>query len=105
MYVVLILSIPLGLRVNIYFYLFHFVIGDMGGEIGLMLGASLLTFFEFVDLFAFLGYHQLLRLYKEKKFKRQTMKRKAMIKKQNKFEHQNTFGHQNAFLNPHSENG
>ena len=37
-------------------------LGDMGGEIGLMLGASLLTFFEFVDLFAFLGYHQLLRL-------------------------------------------
>ena len=36
----------------------------MGGEIGLMLGASLLTFFEFVDLFAFLGYHQLLRLQK-----------------------------------------
>jgi len=37
----------------------------MGGEIGLMLGASLLTFFEFVDLFAFLGYHQLLRLNKQ----------------------------------------
>lgn len=36
--------------------------GDMGGEIGLMLGASLLTFFEFVDLLANLGYHQLLRM-------------------------------------------
>ena len=34
----------------------------MGGEIGLMLGASLLTFFEFVDLLANLGYHQLLRM-------------------------------------------
>ena len=38
------------------------ILGDMGGEIGLMLGASLLTFFEFVDLLANLGYHQLLRM-------------------------------------------
>jgi len=43
---------------------FYQFLGDMGGEIGLMLGASLLTFFEFIDLFAFLGYHQLLRLQK-----------------------------------------
>ena len=39
----------------------------MGGEIGLMLGASLLTFVEFLDLFVFLGYHQLLRAYKSHK--------------------------------------
>jgi len=39
----------------------------MGGEIGLMLGASLLTFAEFVDLILFLLYHQLLRLNKQKK--------------------------------------
>lgn len=41
----------------------------MGGEIGLMLGASLLTFVEFIDLFLFLIYHQLLRLNKVKKEK------------------------------------
>ena len=39
----------------------------MGGEIGLMLGASLLTFVEFIDLMIFLVYHQFLRLYKKKK--------------------------------------
>jgi hypothetical protein len=39
----------------------------MGGEIGLMLGASLLTFVEFMDLILFLLYHQVLRLYKRKK--------------------------------------
>ena len=39
----------------------------MGGEIGLMLGASLLTFVEFMDLIIFLIYHQILRLYKQKK--------------------------------------
>ena len=39
----------------------------MGGEIGLMLGASLLTFVEFIDLLIFLVYHQFLRLYKKKK--------------------------------------
>ena len=47
-----------------YYYPLSSFSGDMGGEIGLMLGASLLTFFEFVDLFAFLSYHQLLRLQK-----------------------------------------
>ena len=48
----------------------YFVIslsGDMGGEIGLMLGASLLTFVEFIDLLIFLIYHQFLRLYKKKR--------------------------------------
>ena len=39
----------------------------MGGEIGLMLGASLLTFVEFIDLMIFLVYHQFLRLYKKKR--------------------------------------
>ena len=39
----------------------------MGGEIGLMLGASLLTFVEFIDLMIFLVYNQFLRLYKKKK--------------------------------------
>ena len=39
----------------------------MGGEFGLMLGASLLTFVEFVDLFIFLIYHQMLRLHNLKK--------------------------------------
>ena len=38
----------------------------MGGEFGLMLGASLLTFAEFMDLIIFLVYHQLLRLHKQK---------------------------------------
>ena len=46
---------------------FYQFLGDMGGEIGLMLGASLLTFVEFIDLFVFLVYHQLLRIYKAKK--------------------------------------
>lgn len=41
----------------------------MGGEIGLMLGASLLTFVEFVDLIIFLIYHQLLRFQKKTKAK------------------------------------
>ena len=45
---------------------FH-VIGDTGGAFALMLGASLLTFFEFIDLFVFLVYHQLLRLQNLKK--------------------------------------
>jgi len=61
---------------------FYQFLGDMGGEIGLMLGASLLTFFEFVDLIGFLGYHQLLRLNKEKKEKhRQSLliKRQSML--------------------------
>ena len=44
-----------------------YILGDMGGEIGLMLGASLLTFVEFMDLIIFLLYHQFLRLYKNKK--------------------------------------
>ena len=35
-----------------------------------MLGASLLTFVEFVDLFIFLLYHQLLRLQKRKSFEK-----------------------------------
>ena len=47
-------------------YYLH-VIGDIGGAFALMLGASLLTFFEFIDLFVFLVYHQLLRLQKLKK--------------------------------------
>ena len=52
-----------------YFFFSHhyYFPGDMGGEIGLMLGASLLTFAEFMDLILFLLYHQLLRLNKQKK--------------------------------------
>lgn len=46
------------------------IIGDAGGNFGLMLGASLLTFVEFVDLFIFLLYHQLLRLQKRKSFEK-----------------------------------
>ena len=49
-----------------HFFHYHYL-GDMGGEIGLMLGASLLTFVEFIDLMIFLVYHQFLRLYKKKK--------------------------------------
>ena len=49
-----------------HFFHYHYL-GDMGGEIGLMLGASLLTFVEFIDLLIFLVYHQFLRLYKKKK--------------------------------------
>ncbi|XP_047145155.1 acid-sensing ion channel 1B isoform X2 [Hydra vulgaris] len=41
---------------------FYQFLGDMGGEIGLMLGASLLTFVEFMDLLIFFVYHQLLRI-------------------------------------------
>lgn len=48
---------------------FYQFLGDMGGEIGLMLGASLLTFVEFVDLIIFLIYHQLLRFQKKTKAK------------------------------------
>ena len=40
----------------------YFSPGDMGGEIGIMLGASLLTFVEFMDLLIFFVYHQLLRI-------------------------------------------
>lgn len=43
-----------------------FSAGDAGGVFGLMLGASLLTFFEFVDLIIFLLYHQVLRLNKNR---------------------------------------
>ena len=39
----------------------------MGGQLGLMLGASVLTIVEFVDLFFFALYHQLLRLSRRKK--------------------------------------
>jgi len=43
----------------------HFkLIGDVGGQLGLLLGASVLTLVEFVDLFFFTLYHQLLRLYR-----------------------------------------
>ncbi|XP_065684563.1 acid-sensing ion channel 2 isoform X1 [Hydra vulgaris] len=42
-------------------------LGNMGGEFGLMLGASLLTFVEFIDLFIVLLYHQMLRLYNLRK--------------------------------------
>lgn len=38
----------------------------MGGVIELMLGASLLTLVEFIDLLFFLIYHQLLRCWKRK---------------------------------------
>ncbi|XP_066921372.1 acid-sensing ion channel 2-like [Clytia hemisphaerica] len=48
------------------FTFYHFL-GDIGGEFGLMLGASLLTFVEFMDLLIFLTYHQMLRLNKQKK--------------------------------------
>lgn len=59
---------PLTIQCFKMFLFFVFVfLGDMGGEIGLMLGASLLTFVEFVDLILFLLYHQFLRLYKRKK--------------------------------------
>lgn len=51
----------------IFLDIFVYISGDMGGEIGLMLGASLLTFVEFIDLILFLIYHQVLRLYKKKK--------------------------------------
>ena len=36
----------------------------MGGEIGLMLGASILSFFEVVDIVLFLVYNLLLTLHK-----------------------------------------
>lgn len=48
-------------------YDFYKLVGDVGGQLGLMLGASVLTLVEFVDLFLFTLYHQLLRLSKKKK--------------------------------------
>ena len=39
----------------------------MGGQLGLMLGASVLTLVEFIDLMAFIFYHQMLRLSRRKK--------------------------------------
>lgn len=43
----------------------HFkLIGDVGGQLGLLLGASVLTLVEFVDLFFFVLYHQILRMYR-----------------------------------------
>jgi len=47
-------------------YDFFKLVGDVGGQLGLMLGASVLTLVEFVDLFLFTLYHQLLRLSKKK---------------------------------------
>ncbi|XP_065648379.1 acid-sensing ion channel 1A [Hydra vulgaris] len=47
-------------------YDFYKLIGDVGGQLGLLLGASVLTLVEFVDLFIFTLYHQLLRLSKKK---------------------------------------
>ena len=61
---------------NVFCIPFH--LGDMGGEIGLMLGASLLTFVEFIDLFLFLIYHQLLRLNKQKEKKEKERKESSM---------------------------
>ncbi|XP_066918075.1 acid-sensing ion channel 2-like isoform X2 [Clytia hemisphaerica] len=48
-------------------YDFYKLVGDVGGQLGLMLGASVLTLVEFVDLFLFTLYHQLLRLSRKKK--------------------------------------
>ncbi|XP_002170631.3 acid-sensing ion channel 2 [Hydra vulgaris] len=63
-------------------------LGNMGGEFGLMLGASLLTFVEFVDLFIFLIYHQMLRLHTLKKvpdiFGRKRSRINEYIKKREK---------------------
>ena len=51
----------------------HFkLIGDVGGQLGLLLGASVLTLVEFVDLFFFILYHQVLRLYRGRVRRRET---------------------------------
>ncbi|XP_057313735.1 acid-sensing ion channel 2-like isoform X2 [Hydractinia symbiolongicarpus] len=61
---------------------FYNFLGDIGGAFGLMLGASLLTFFEFVDLLTFLIYHQLLRLHKQQKLEKENRKSMVLEEKQ-----------------------
>ena len=69
----LVLSLALNFHcINGLLNLIFYFLGNMGGEIGLMLGASLLTFVEFIDLFGFLAYHQLLRLSNNKSRNRKT---------------------------------
>lgn len=53
-------------------YDFYKLVGDVGGQLGLMLGASVLTLVEFVDLFLFTMYHQLLRLSRRRKREHET---------------------------------
>eukprot|EP00795_Rhopilema_esculentum_P012210 gene12210-2837_t len=52
-------------------YDFYKLVGDVGGQLGLMLGASVLTLVEFIDLIAFIIYHQILRLTRLKKKKKE----------------------------------
>jgi len=52
-------------------YDFYKLVGDVGGQLGLMLGASVLTLVEFIDLIAFIIYHQVLRLTRLKKKKKE----------------------------------
>eukprot|EP00794_Sanderia_malayensis_P005171 gene5171-5823_t len=52
-------------------YDFYKLVGDVGGQLGLMLGASVLTLVEFIDLLAFIVYHQLLKLTRIRKKKKE----------------------------------
>lgn len=50
---------------KIWWYIYSNILGGTGGAFQLMLGASLLTFVEFIDLLTILVYNQFLRLHKK----------------------------------------